>query len=188
VTGLLALMLLTDARRPARVGSDGALIPLAEQARERWISAAISEGVALITAALAVAPIGSYQLEAAIAALHDEAASAEDTDWPQILMLYELLEHLAPGPMVALSRIVAVAMVEGPLAGLEQLAREPAAMELATRHRVHAVRAHLLELAGERDAARASYELAARYTLSVVEQRYLAGRAARLSGADGRSG
>ncbi len=178
VAGLLALMLLTDARRPARTGPDGALIPLAEQDRDRWDADAISEGTRLITHALATAPVGPYQLQAAIAAVHDEAARVQDTDWPQILGLYDLLDGVAPGPMVTLNRIVALAMVRGPRAGLEQLAQcDPA---LAEHHRVHAVRAYLLELAGEPAAARTEYELAARRTLSIPEQRFLESRAKRL--------
>jgi RNA polymerase sigma factor (sigma-70 family) len=180
VTGLLALMLLTDARRPARTGPDGALVPLAEQDRSRWDAQAIAEGVALITSALASAPIGPYQLQAAIAAVHDEAARFEDTDWDQILGLYELLDRLAPGPIVTLNRIVAVAMVHGPEAGLRQLAAAGAEPALAGHHRVDAVRAHLLELAGDHEAAHAGYRLAARRTLSLAEQRYLESRAARL--------
>jgi RNA polymerase sigma factor (sigma-70 family) len=180
VAGLLALMLLTDARRPARAGPDGALVPLAEQDRSRWDAAAIAEGVALVTKALASAPIGPYQLQAAIAAVHDEAPSFEQTDWDQILGLYELLERLAPGPMVELNRIVAVAMVHGPEAGLRQLAAAETSPALAGHHRLDAVRAHLLELAGQTEAARASYQLAARRTLSLAERRYLTARAARL--------
>ena len=179
VAGLLALMLLTDARRPARTRPDGALVPLAEQDRGRWDARAIAEGVALISQALASAPIGPYQLQAAIAAVHDEAPRAEDTDWPQILGLYDLLDSIAPGPMVTLNRIVAVAMVEGPRAGLEQLAAAEADPALAGHHRVDAVRAHLLDLAGEREAARAHYQLAARRTLSIPERHYLEARAAR---------
>ena len=181
VAGLLALMLLTDARRPARTSPDGALVPLAEQDRGRWDAAAIAEGTALISETLATAPIGPYQLQAAIAAVHDEAARAPDTDWPQILGLYELLQRIAPGPMVTLGRIVAVAMVDGAQAGLAQLAAAQADPALAGHHRAHAVRAHLLDMAGDREAARAQYELAARRTLSVPEQRYLSSRAARLA-------
>ena len=181
VAGLLALMLLTDARRPARTRPDGALVPLAEQDRRRWDAGAIAEGVALITEALAGAPIGPYQLQAAIAAVHDEAARAEDTDWPQILGLYELLHRIAPGPMVTLNRAVAVAMVHGPRAGLEQLAAAEADPALAGHHRVDAVRAHLLDMAGDHEAARALYRLAARRTLSLPERRYLESRAAQLS-------
>jgi len=181
VAGLLALMLLTDARRPARTGPDGVLVSLAEQDRRRWDARAIAEGVDLITATLATAPIGAYQLQAAIAAVHAEAERFEDTDWRQIRGLYELLESIAPGPMVTLNRSVAVAMVEGPRAGLQLLADlaagDPA---LAEHHRVYAVRAHLLEMAGDVAAARDAYGLAARRTLSVPEQRYLDSRAARL--------
>jgi RNA polymerase sigma factor (sigma-70 family) len=179
VAGLLALMLLTDARRPARTGPDGALVPLAEQDRGRWNAEQIAEGVALITETLATAPIGPYQLQAAIAAIHDEAARYEDTDWRQILALYELLESIAPGPMVALNRVVAVAMVDGPDAGLRRLAAADPA--LAEHHRLHAVRAHLLEMIGDREAARAAYRVAARRTLSVPEQRYLESRAAAMA-------
>jgi RNA polymerase sigma factor (sigma-70 family) len=183
VAGLLALMLLTDARRPARTRPNGALVPLAEQDRTRWDAQAIAEGVALITETLATAPIGPYQLQAAIAAVHDEAARFEDTDWPQILALYGLLQKMAPGPMVTLNRIVAVAMVHGPQVGLRQLAEaegEAAEPALAGHHRVDAVRAHLLELAGDREGARTSYHVAARRTLSLPEQRYLESRASRL--------
>jgi predicted RNA polymerase sigma factor len=179
VAGLLALMLLTDARRPARTRPDGALVPLAEQDRRRWDAEAIAEGVALITETLAAAPIGPYQLQAAIAAVHDEAARPEDTDWRQILGLYEVLHSLAPGPMVTLNRIVAVAMVHGPQAGLDQITAAEADPALAGHHRVHAVRAHLLDIAGDHEAARAHYRLAARRTLSIPEQRYLESRAAQ---------
>jgi RNA polymerase sigma factor (sigma-70 family) len=181
VAGLLALMLLTDARRPARTRPDGALVPLAEQDRRQWDAQAIAEGVTLITQTLASAPIGPYQLQAAIAAVHDEAARSEDTDWRQILGLYELLHTIAVGPMVTLNRIVAVAMVHGPHAGLQQLATAEADPALAGHHRVDAVRAHLLDIAGDHEAARAYYRLAARRTLSVPEQRYLESRAAQLT-------
>jgi predicted RNA polymerase sigma factor len=181
VAGLLALMLLTDARRPARTRPDGALVALADQDRGAWDGDAIAEGVALITETLATAPIGPYQLQAAIAAVHDEAARFEDTDWPQILGLYELLDRIAPGPMVTLNRIVAVAMVRGPQAGLQQLAAAEDDPALAGHHRVDAVRAHLLDIAGHAAAARSHYERAARRTLSVPEQRYLESRAARLA-------
>jgi RNA polymerase sigma factor (sigma-70 family) len=181
VAGLLALMLLSDARRPARTRPDGGLVPLAEQDRTRWDAAAIAEGVALITATLARAAIGPYQLQAAIAAVHDEASGAADTDWPQILGLYDLLQALAPGPMVTLNRIVAVAMVHGPRVGLSRLDAAEADPALAGHHRVHAVRAHLLDLAGDHEAARVEYRLAARRTLSAPEQRYLESRAARPS-------
>ncbi|WP_328477820.1 sigma-70 family RNA polymerase sigma factor [Actinoplanes sp. NBC_00393] len=180
VAGLLALMLLTDARRVARTGPDGTLIPLAEQDRTRWDATAIAEGVAIITRALQRAPVGPFQVQAAIAAVHDEAARPEDTDWPQILALYELLHALAPSPMVALNRIVARAMVDGPAAGLAALDRVAGDPVLARHHRTAAVRAHLLELAGDRDGARENYRLAARLTLSLPEQRYLESRAAGL--------
>ena len=180
VAGLLALMLLTDARRPARTRPDGTLVPLAAQDRSRWDAAAIREGTALVTEALATAPIGPYQLQAAVAALHDEAARAEDTDWPQVLVLYDHLRALAPSPMVTLNRVVAVAMVHGPEAGLRELDEAATEPGLAGHHRVHAVRAHLLDLSGDRAAARAEYGAAARRTLSVPEQRYLQARAAQL--------
>jgi len=181
VAGLLALMLLTDARRPARVRPDGSLVPLAAQDRSRWDAAAIAEGVALITATLADAPIGPYQLQAAIAAVHDEAARPEETDWPQILQLYGMLHALAPGPMVLLNRVVALAEVHGPVLGLAQLELAEDDPALRGHHRVAAVRAHLLEMSGDLAAARAAYLEAARLTLSAPEQRYLASRAAALS-------
>jgi RNA polymerase sigma factor (sigma-70 family) len=180
VTGLLALMLLTDARRAARTRQDGTLIPLAEQDRTRWDAEAIGEGTALITGALATAPIGPYQLEAAIAAVHDEAARAQDTDWRQILALYRVLEHLKPSPVVRLNLAVAAAMVHGPRAGLDLIAGLDADERIAGHHRVEAVRGHLLEMAGDHDAARASYLLAARRTTSLPEKRYLESRAARV--------
>ena len=177
VAGLLALMLLTDARRPARVRDDGSLVPLAEQDRRLWDRRAIDEGTALISATLAGAPIGPYQLQAAIAAIHDEAPSTEDTDWRQILGLYELLGKVDPGPMVTLNRIVALAMVRGPEAGLAELERAEADPALAGHHRVDAVRAHLLEQVGNVDAAAEAYQRAARRTLSIPERRYLEKRA-----------
>jgi RNA polymerase sigma factor (sigma-70 family) len=181
VSGLLALMLLTDARRPARTRPDGALIPLAEQDRDRWNREGIEEGTALITDALSGAPLGAYQLQAAIAAVHDEAARAEDTDWPQILALYEVLERVSPSPIVTLNHAVAVAMVRGPQAGLDLLETLDADDRMAGHHRLDAVRAHLLEMAGDHAAARSGYQLAARRTTSRPEQRYLEGRAARLA-------
>ena len=185
VAGLLALMLLTDARGPARTRPDGSLVPLAEQDRSLWDHDAIGEGVALVSRALAGAPLGPYQLQAAIIAVHDEAARAEDTDWRQILGLYGLLETIAPGPMVTLNGIVAVAMVDGPLIALAQLAAAEAEPALAGHHRVAAVRGHLLEMAGDEAAAAADYRLAAARTLSIPERRYLEARASRLSpGAD----
>ena len=180
VTGLLALMLLTDARRAARIGDDGMLVPLAEQRRDLWDAAQIEEGVALLERAIAAAPTGPYQLQAAIAALHDEAPTAAETDWPQILALYWVLERVMPSPIVTLNRAVAVAMVQGPRAGLELLESVANAESLAQTHRVDAVRGHLLELAGDVDAARECYRRAARMTTSVLEQRYLALRAASL--------
>ncbi|MEV1078832.1 sigma-70 family RNA polymerase sigma factor [Streptomyces sp. NPDC050211] len=176
VSGLLALMLLTDARRDARTGPHGELVPLDEQDRERWDKAAIDEGVALVTKALARGPAGPYQVRAAIAAVHDEAPSAEATDWQEILGLYDVLVRLVPGPVERLNRAVAVAMVDGPYAGLAELD----VLEGASGHRRDAVRAHLLERAGEPEAARAAYESAAAQTLSLPEQRYLQARTARL--------
>jgi RNA polymerase sigma factor (sigma-70 family) len=181
VSGLLALMLLTDARRPARTREDGALVPLAEQDRGRWNAASITEGIALITDTLSRAQVGPYQLQAAIAAVHAEAVDADATDWPQILALYDLLERVAPNPMVTLNRAVAVAMVHGPQAGLDALARLDEDERMARHHRLVAVRAHLLEMAGDRPAARASFREAARGTTSLPEQRYLEERAARLN-------
>ena len=180
IGGLLALMLLTDARRGARTTADGALVPLAEQERALWNRAQIEEGVGIITATLGKAPIGPYQLQAAIAAIHDEAPSADETDWPQILALYEVLEQVSPGPVVTLNRAVAVAMVDGPRAGLAVLGTLDADDRMTHTHRLEAVRGHLLELAGDPDAARESYRRAAKMTASVPEQRYLAMRAARL--------
>jgi RNA polymerase sigma factor (sigma-70 family) len=181
VTGLLALMLLTDARRDARTGPDGDLIPLGEQDRSRWDSARIAEGVALISAVLPAGQVGPYQVQAAIAAVHDEAESVGATDWPQILGLYELLEQLAPGPMVSLNRAVAVAMVAGPAAGLDLLRELESDRRLAGHHRLHSTRAHLLEMSGATGAAVAGYREAARRATSLPERRYLAGRAARLA-------
>jgi RNA polymerase sigma factor (sigma-70 family) len=181
VMGLLALMLLTDARRAARSAADGSLITLADQQRELWNAAQIDEGVALVTRALGKTPIGPYQLQAAIAAVHDEAPTAAETDWPQILALYEVLERVSPGPVVTLNRAVAVAMVNGPSAGLALLGTLDADERMAHTHRLEAVRGHLLELAGDTVAARASYQRAARMTASIPEQRYLALRAARLT-------
>ncbi|HEX4626829.1 MAG TPA: sigma-70 family RNA polymerase sigma factor [Solirubrobacteraceae bacterium] len=180
VAGLLALMLLTDARRAARTGADGALVPLAEQDRALWRREEIAEGAALVTDALARARVGPYQVQAAIAAVHAEAPRAEDTDWPQVLALYELLEGMAPNPVVTLNHAVALAMVRGPQAGLDLLATLDGDARLRDTHRVEAVRAHLLELAGERQAALAAYRSAARRTTSLPEKRHLEARAARL--------
>ena len=180
VSGLLALMLLTDARRPARTKPDGSLVPLAEQDRQRWSRASIEEGLTLITGTLSRARIGAYQVQAAIAAIHDEATRAEDTDWRQIVLLYELLVGLSPNPMVTLNQAVAVAMVYGAQAGLDLLRTLEGDDRIAGHHRLDAVRAHLLEMAGDHTAARSAYQLAARRTTSIPEQRYLDARAARL--------
>jgi RNA polymerase sigma factor (sigma-70 family) len=179
--GLLALMLLTHARRHARTGADGALVPLAEQDRSRWDRDQIAEGVALVTAALAAAAPGPYQLQAAIAAVHAEAAHPDDTDWPQILGLYRLLDGITDNPMVTLNHAVAAAMVHGPDAGLAMLTALDGDRRIADHHRLAAVRGHLLELAGSRDAAVAHYRRAARRTTSLPERRYLELRATRLA-------
>jgi RNA polymerase sigma factor (sigma-70 family) len=177
-TGLLALMLLTDARRPARTRTDGSLVPLADQDRTRWDTDMITEGTRLLHDALTTTAIGPYQLQAAIAALHAEAHDAAATDWRQILALYDLLHTLTPGPMVTLNRIVAAAMTHGPAAGLARLDEAATDPALAGHHRVDAVRAHLLDLAGDHDTAREHYTRAARATHSLPERRYLEERAA----------
>lgn len=179
VVGLLALMLLTDARRPARTTAEGGVIPLAEQDRSRWDRAAIAEGTALLSAALPTATIGPYQIQAAIAAVHDEAPTASEADWLQILGLYDVLLTMAPGPMVTLNRIVALAMVRGPQVGLQAL--QLAEPTLNDHYRIAAVRAHLFELAGHDTEAREHYSLAARTTSNLAERRYLSARAARLA-------
>jgi predicted RNA polymerase sigma factor len=179
VAGLLALMLLNEARRPARTGQGGELVPLAEQDRARWDVVLVAEGVGLISAALPKGKVGEYQLQAAIAAVHDEAASAKDTDWPQILALYGLLEQMTGNPMVTLNRAVAAAMVDGPAAGLRLL--ESLDEPLAGHHRLDAVRAHLLEMAGDSESAITHYRAAAGRTTSVAERDYLTTRAVRLS-------
>jgi RNA polymerase sigma factor (sigma-70 family) len=177
--GLLALMLLTDARLAARVTPDGGLIPLTEQDRARWDPALIAEGAALTAQTLATTrALGPYQLQAAIAAVHDEAASLADTDWTEILALYELLNQVSPGPMASLGRAVAVAMVHGPAAGLT--ATGELAEPLGRHHRFHAVRGHLLEMAGDSAAARAAYDTAARYATNTAEKRYLCRKLADL--------
>ena len=180
VAGLLALMLLTDARRAARTGTDGGLVPLDEQRRDLWDAARIAEGQVILGRALGSGPVGPYQIQAAIAALHDESATAEDTDWPQILALYDILTRIAPGPVVTLSRAVALARVHGPRAGLALLGTLDADDRMAHHHRLEAVRAHLLEESGDITAAYESYRRAAALTASVPEQRYLILRAARL--------
>jgi RNA polymerase sigma factor (sigma-70 family) len=181
VAGLLALMLLTDARRPARTGPHGELIPMADQDRSLWDADSIAEGMALVTEALPKGPIGPYQLQAAIAALHDEAPSAEATDWPQIVALYEVLMRIADNPVVALNHAVSVAMASGPQAGLELLQRLGADDRIAEDPRLHAVRAHLLELAGNRAEAVDAYVAASRRTTNLAQQRYLHAQAARLT-------
>jgi predicted RNA polymerase sigma factor len=178
--GLLALMLLTDARRRARTGPDGDLIPLPDQDRSLWDQGLIAEGVALVSATLPKGAIGPYQLQAAIAAVHMEAERAEDTDWRQILVLYRLLRRFDPSPMVVLNEAVALAMVDGPRSGLDLLDALAADDRMAGHHRLAAVRAHLLEQAGDREAAREQYALAARRTTSLPEQRYLQARLRRL--------
>lgn len=180
VAGLLALTLLTDSRRHARTGPAGELVPLEEQDRARWDAGQIGEGTALLTRALRRQSVGPYQVQAAVAAVHAEAAEAADTDWPQVLALYGLLERMGGSPVVRLNRAVALAMVHGPAAGLaavDAIADDP---RLARGHRVAAVRAHLLERAGDVTAAVEQYRLAAARTTSVPEQRYLVVRAARL--------
>ncbi|MGW4047614.1 RNA polymerase sigma factor [Streptomyces sp. NPDC004721] len=183
VAGLLALMLLTEARGPARSNPEGELVPLAEQDRSRWDTAAIAEGIALITAALPRGPVGPYQVQAAIAAVHDEAPTAAETDWPQILALYGVLARISDNPLIPLNRAVATAMVDGPAAGITMLADPTPA--LAGHHRLYAVRAHLHELAGDREAAIADYRTAARRTTSLPERHHLSLRAARLAARPG---
>ena len=184
VAGLLALMLLTDARRRARTGPDGELVPLTEQDRTVWDRTAIEEGVRLVTATLSRGSVGVYQLQAAIAAVHDEAPRAEDTDWPQILALYGLLKRMADNPMVTLNHAIAAAMVNGPSAGLKLLEALDKDPRLAGHYRLDAVRAHLHEMAGNREAAIAHYQDAAGRTASVPERNYLMTKAARLSNRD----
>ena len=181
VAGLLALMLLTDARRPARSGPEGELIPLTEQDRTLWDREAIAEGIALVTATLSRGSVGPYQLQAAIAAVHDEAPRADDTDWPQILALYGLLKRMSDNPMVTLNHAIATAMVQGPAAGLDLLNALDADERLAGRHRLDAVRAHLFEMSGNPQAAIRHYRAAAGRTTSVPERNYLVTKAARLA-------
>ena len=178
--GLLALMLLTDARRPARFAA-GALVPLAEQDRSLWQHDRIEEASRLLTATLPVSVLGPFQLQAAIAAVHDEAATAAETDWPQILGLYQVLESLAPGPMVSLNRIVAFAEVRGPAAGLRALDQAELDVALAGHYRVAAVRAHLLERLGDAAGAAEQYRRAAEGTTSWPERDHLLQRARRLA-------
>jgi RNA polymerase sigma factor (sigma-70 family) len=181
VAGLLALMLLTDARRAARTGPNGELIPLTQQNRALWDRQQIAEGIALLSTALPKGSVGHYQLQAAIAAVHDEATRNEDTDWPQILALYELLKRMSDNPMIALNHAIAVAMVHGPEKGLELLRVLDSDPRLAERHRLEAVRAHLLEMAGDHEAAILHYRNAANRATSLPERNYLMLQAARLS-------
>jgi predicted RNA polymerase sigma factor len=178
--GLLALMLLTDARRAARSGPAGELIPLDEQDRTRWDTALIHEGIVLVSSAMAKGRIGPYQLQAAIAALHDQAPSTDATDWSQIDALYGLLQQMSDNPMVALNRAIATAMVQGPEAGLrliEEIARDD---RLKGHYRLDAVRAHLYERMGQRDLALEHFRRAAGATASLPERNYLLSKAARL--------
>jgi RNA polymerase sigma factor (sigma-70 family) len=179
--GLLALMLLTDARRPARTDVNGALIPMAEQDRGLWNADAIAEGLALVTDTMARGAVGPYQVQAAISAVHDKSPNAEATDWPRILALYELLLRIADNPVVRLNHAVAVAMVRGANAGLELIDQFQADQRIAGDHRLHAVRAHLLEELGQHAASREAYLAAARKATSLPQQRYLHARAARLA-------
>lgn len=181
VAGLLALMLLTDARRVARTNADGELIPLAAQDRSLWDKKQIAEGVELISKTLPKGQIGPYQVQAAIAAIHDEAERTEDTDWEQILALYTLLSGMSENPMIELNRAIAIAMVDGPVKGLELLEQIAADPRLAKHHRLFAVRAHLLELAGEREDAIEQYRVAAERTRSLPERNYLLTQAAKLA-------
>ncbi|GIE92885.1 RNA polymerase sigma factor [Paractinoplanes rishiriensis] len=178
--GLLALMLLTDARRVARTTNDGELVPLDQQDRSQWSKSQIAEGVGLVSAHLGRGPLGPYQVQAAIAALHDEAPSDAETDWPQILALYDVLDRISPGPVVTLNRAVAVARTRGPLAGLAVLGELDGDHRMSGNHRVEAVRAHLLERAGFHAEARSAFLAAARMTASRPERRYLEGRAQAL--------
>jgi RNA polymerase sigma factor (sigma-70 family) len=184
VAGLLALMLLTDARRAARTGPMGELIPLDEQDRSRWDRDLIAEGEALVTEALTRGPAGWYAVQAAIAAVHDEAPGADETDWPQILALYEVLKGMSDNPMVGLNHAVATAMVQGPAAGLELLAELDRDRRLAGHYRLDAVRGHLLERAGDREAAIVHLRSAAEGTASLPERNYLLTKAARLDASE----
>jgi RNA polymerase sigma factor (sigma-70 family) len=177
-TSLLALLLLVDARRPARTDAAGQPVPLAEQDRTLWDRELIAEGLALLEQAMGKGPVGEYRLQAAIAALHDRAARAEETDWPQILALYGLLEQLIDNPVVTLNRAVAAGMADGPASGLAVL--DSVAERLDGNYRVDAVRAHLLELGGDTEGALEHYRVAASRTPSLPEQRHLTKRAARL--------
>ncbi len=182
VAGLLALMLLTDARRAARTGPAEELIPLDKQDRSLWDRAEISEGIELLTAALSKGSVGLYQLQAAIAAVHDEAERVEETDWPQIMALYELLKRVSPSPMVTLNHAIAAAMVHGPAKGLQLLQALDTDSRLAGHYRLDAVRAHLFEKIGDHEAAIKHYRIAATRTTSIPERNYLMTQAARLAG------
>jgi RNA polymerase sigma factor (sigma-70 family) len=188
VSGLLALMLLVHARHQARTSPDGSLIPMAEQDRSRWDRGLIAEGTALLTAALPRGPTGPYQLQAAIAAVHDEAASAGATDWPQIAALYGVLLRLDDNPVVALNHAVAVSMITGPRAGLELIRQLEADPRINADRRFHAVRAHLLELAGDHAAALGAYRAAARAATNLQQQRYLNQQISRLAPGPGGAG
>ena len=188
VAGLLALMLLTDARRAARTGASGELIPLDEQDRTLWDQRLIAEGIALVSDALSKGSVGSYQLQAAIAAVHDEAARVEDTDWPQILALYGLLKRMSDNPMVALNHAIAAAMVHGPVVGLELLTALDGDRRMGGHYRLDAVRAHLLEMAGDYERAIAHFRAAAERTTSIPERNYLTAKAARLAAEQRREG
>jgi len=181
VMGLLALMLLNNARRRARTGRDGELIPLSKQDRGLWVKAEISEGVALVSGALSSGSIGEYQIQAAIAAVHDEAASIEETDWKQILALYDILKRISDNPMVNLNRAVAVAMVHGAAAGLDLLDELNSQPQIARYHRLEAVRAHLLEMSGDRAGAIRCFRLASERTGNAAERTYLRMRAAEIA-------
>jgi predicted RNA polymerase sigma factor len=181
VAGLLALMLLTDARRAARTGPDEELIPLDKQDRTLWDASEVSEGTELLAAALSKGAVGLYQLQAAIAAVHDEAERAEDTDWPQILALYELLKQVAPGPMVTLNHAIAVAMVQGPAKGLDLLRALDSDPRISGHYRLDAVRGHLFEKTGDHETAIKHYRIAAARTTSMPERNYLMAQAARLA-------
>ena len=181
VAGLLALMLLTDARRMARIGPEGELIPLDKQNRTLWDQIAISEGIDLISKTLSTGSVGFYQLQAAIAAVHDEAKQAENTDWPQILALYDVLKSLADNPMVTLNHAIAAAMVHGPATGLKLLEVLDGDSRLAEHYRLDAVRAHLFERAGNYKAAMDHYQAAATRTASLPERNYLLAQVARLT-------
>ncbi len=187
ITGLLALMLLTDARRMARTGPHGELIPLDEQDRSLWNQQLIAEGIALVSNALSKGSIGSYQLQAAIAAIHDEAARVEDTDWPQIFALYGLLDRMSDNPMVSLNHAIAAAMVQGAAVGLEMLTALDSDARIAGHYRLDAVRAHLLEMAGDGERAIVHYRAAADRTTSTPERNYLIMKAARLAATQHRT-